>query len=137
MTATLIEQPPRELAPAGRYPGTVLAGKVARHAARSGALWGLIFGLFIFLQTHAYTSTYKTQASRDQLARSYGSNMAMNALLGSERAVNTVAGFAYVAFRRHLERSRIDLGSAHGHPSHARRGGSRALRSAPGRSDHT
>lgn len=94
MTATLIEQPPRELAPAGRYPGTVLAGKVARHAARSGALWGLIFGFFIFLQTHAYTSTYKTQASRDQLARSYGSNMAMNALLGSERAVNTVAGFA-------------------------------------------
>ena len=82
------EQPPRELGPAGRYPGTVLAGKVARHAARSGALWGLIFGLFIFLQTHAYTSTYKTQASRDQLARSYGSNMAMNALLGSERAVS-------------------------------------------------
>ena len=80
--------------PRGPYPGTVLAGKVARHAARSGALWGLIFGLFIFLQTHAYTSTYRTQASRDQLARSYGSNMAMNALLGSERAVNTVAGFA-------------------------------------------
>jgi ABC-2 type transport system permease protein len=94
MTATLIEPPPRELAPAGRYPGTVLAGKVAGRAARSGALWGLIFGFFIFLQTHAYTSTYKTQASRDQLARSYGSNMAMNAILGSERAVNTVAGFA-------------------------------------------
>ena len=43
MTATLIEPPPRELAPAGRYPGTVLAGKVARRAARSGALWGLAY----------------------------------------------------------------------------------------------
>ena len=98
MTATLIERPPRELAPAGRYPGTVLAGQVARRAARSGALWGLVFGLFIFVQTHAYISTYKTQAARDQLARAYGSNTAMNALLGSERAVNTVAGFAYWRF---------------------------------------
>ena len=94
MTATLIEPLPRELAPAGRHPGTVLAGQVARRAARSGALWGLIFGFFIVVQTHAYTSTYQTQASRDQLARAYGSNLAMNALLGSERAVNTVAGFA-------------------------------------------
>jgi ABC-2 type transport system permease protein len=94
MTSRLLEQPPRELAPAGRYPGSVLARQVARRAARSGALWGLIFGLFIIVQTHAYTSTYKTQASRDQLARAYGSNPAMNALLGSERAVNTVAGFA-------------------------------------------
>ncbi len=94
MTAAPIEPPPRELAPAGRHPGTVLAGQVARRAARSGALWGLVFGLFIVVQTHAYISTYKTQASRDQLARVYGSNMAMNALLGSERAVNTVAGFA-------------------------------------------
>jgi ABC-2 type transport system permease protein len=94
MTGRLLEQPPRELAPAGRYPGTVLARQVARRAARSGALWGLIFGLFIIVQTHAYTSTYKTRAARDQLARAYGSNTAMNALLGSERAVNTVAGFA-------------------------------------------
>ena len=94
MTGRLLERPPRELAPAGRYPGTVLARQVARRAARSGAVWGLIFGLFIIVQTRAYTSTYKTQASRDQLARAYGSNTAMNALLGSERAVNTVAGFA-------------------------------------------
>jgi ABC-2 type transport system permease protein len=94
MTSQLLDRPPRALAPAGRYPGTVLARLVARRAARSGALWGLIFGFFIFVQTHAYTSTYKTQAARDQLARAYGSNTAMNALLGSERAVNTVAGFA-------------------------------------------
>jgi ABC-2 type transport system permease protein len=94
MTATLIKPPPPELAAAGRYPGTVLARQVARRAVRSGALWGLIFGFFIFVQTHGYTSTYKTQASRDQLARAYGSNTAMNAILGSERAVNTVAGYA-------------------------------------------
>jgi ABC-2 type transport system permease protein len=94
MTGRVLEQPPRELASAGRYPGSVLARQVGRRAARSGAVWGLVFGVFIIVQTHAYTSTYKTQASRDQLARAYGSNTAMNALLGSERAVNTVAGFA-------------------------------------------
>ena len=94
MTGQLLDRPLRELAPAGRYPGSVLARQVARRAARSGALWGLIFGFFIIVQTHSYTSTYKTQAARNQLARAYGSNTAMNALLGSERAVNTVAGFA-------------------------------------------
>ena len=94
MTATLTRQPPRELAPAGRYPGAALARQVACRAARSGALWGLVFGFFIVVQTHAYTSTYTTQAARDQLLRAYGSNVALNALLGSERAVNTVAGFA-------------------------------------------
>ena len=94
MTGLLIEKPPPEIAAASRNPGTVLARQVARRAARSGALWGLIFGSFIIVQTHAYTSTYKTQAARDQLARAYGSNFAMNALLGSERAVNTAASFA-------------------------------------------
>jgi ABC-2 type transport system permease protein len=94
MTGRLLDRPPRGLAPAGRYPGAVLARQVARRAARSGALWGLIFGIFIIAQTRAYTSTYKTQASRNQLARAYGPNTAMNALLGSERAVSTVAGFA-------------------------------------------
>jgi ABC-2 type transport system permease protein len=94
VTGLLMETPPPDLAPAGRHPGTVLAGQVAHRAGRSGALWGLIFGFFVLVQTHAYTSTYKTQASRDQLARAFGSNIAMNALLGSERAVNTVAGWA-------------------------------------------
>ena len=94
MTGLLIETPPPGLAPAGRHPGTVLARQVARRAGRSGALWGLIFGFFVLVQTHAYTSTYKTQASRDQLARAFGSNIAMNALIGSERAINTVAGWA-------------------------------------------
>jgi ABC-2 type transport system permease protein len=94
VTGLLIETPPHDLTPAGRHPGTVLARQVARRAGRSGALWGLIFGLFVVIQTRAYTSTYKTQASRDQLARAFGSNIAMNALIGSERAVNTVAGWA-------------------------------------------
>ncbi len=93
MTGLLIDTPPADLTLAARNPGMVVAGWVSRRAGRSGALWGLIFGFFIIVQTHAYTSTYKTQASRDQLAHAYGSDVAMNALIGSERGVNTVAGW--------------------------------------------
>ena len=55
MTGLLLEQPARELAPAGRFPGSVLARLVARRAVRSGALWGLIFGLFIIVQNSPTT----------------------------------------------------------------------------------
>jgi ABC-2 type transport system permease protein len=93
MTDLLIETPPSDPALAGRNPGMVVAGWVSRRAGRSGALWGLVFGFFIIVQTHAYTSTYKTRASRVQVARAYGSDVAMNALIGSERGVTTVAGW--------------------------------------------
>jgi ABC-2 type transport system permease protein len=67
---------------------------VSRRAARSGALWGLVFGIFVVIQTLAYTSTYKTQASRSQLAHAFGTNIGLNALLGQAHAINTVAGWA-------------------------------------------
>ena len=94
MTGLLIETPPGALALAGRNPGMVVAGWVSRRAGRSGALWGLIFGFFIIVQTRAYTSTYKTQASHDQLAHAYGSDVAMNALIGSDAAsTRSLAGW--------------------------------------------
>jgi ABC-2 type transport system permease protein len=93
MTGLLIDTTPPDLTLAGHNPGMVVAGWVSRRAGRSGALWGLIFGFFIIVQTHAYTSTYQTQVSRNQLAQAYGSDVAMNALIGSERGVSTVAGW--------------------------------------------
>jgi ABC-2 type transport system permease protein len=94
VTATLASRRPRDLTPAGRHPATVVGRQVARRAVRSGALWGLAFGLFIVVQTSAYTSQYKTQAARDGLARAYGTNLGLNALLGQARSINTVAGWA-------------------------------------------
>jgi ABC-2 type transport system permease protein len=94
MTGRLLVRPPRDLAPAGRNPGMVVAGLVSRRAARSGALWGLVFGFFVVLQTLAYTSTYKTQASRNQMAHAFGTNVGLNALLGQAHAINTIAGWA-------------------------------------------
>ncbi len=94
MTGRLLERPPRDLAPAGRNPGMVVAGLVSRRAVRSGALWGLVFGFFVIIQTLAYTSTYKTQASRNQMAHAFGTNIGLNALLGQAHAINTIAGWA-------------------------------------------
>jgi ABC-2 type transport system permease protein len=94
MTGLLLRTSPRDLSPAGRNPGLVVAGLVSRRAARSGALWGLVFGFFVVIQTLAYTSTYKTQASRNQLAHAFGTNIGLNALLGQAHDINTVAGWA-------------------------------------------
>jgi ABC-2 type transport system permease protein len=85
--------PQRVLAPAGRAPGRVVAGEVARRAMRSGALWGLIFGAYVATSAAGYASLYTTQAARDQLARSFGSSVGITALVGPARAINTVAGF--------------------------------------------
>jgi ABC-2 type transport system permease protein len=93
MTGLLIETPPRALTPAGRHPEAVVAGQVSRRAGRSGALWGFIFAPYVVAQTFGYTSAYKTQASRDQLAHAFGSNIGVNALIGPARALNTVAGY--------------------------------------------
>ena len=93
MTGLLTAGAPRTLTPAGRHPAAVIARQVSRRTVRSGALWGLIFGFYVVVQTFGYTAAYKTQASRDQLARSLGSNVGINALIGPARAINTVAGY--------------------------------------------
>jgi ABC-2 type transport system permease protein len=94
MTGLLIEAPPCNLRPAGRNPRMVVAMQVSRRAIRSGALWGLVFGFFVIIQTRAYTSTYTTQASRNQMAHAFGTNIGLSALLGHAHAINTVAGWA-------------------------------------------
>jgi ABC-2 type transport system permease protein len=94
VTDLLIKTPARDLSVAGGNPGLVVAGQVGRRAARSGALWGLVFGLFVVVQIRAYVSDYTTQAARDQLARAFGTNVGLNALLGQAHDISTVAGWA-------------------------------------------
>jgi ABC-2 type transport system permease protein len=89
-----LQTAPPAIEAAGHHPGAVVAVQVGRKAGRSGATWGLIFAVFVVAQIRAYTSSYKTPAARDQLARAYGTNSGLNALLGHARAINTVAGFA-------------------------------------------
>ena len=76
-----------------RSPGTVVARLSARKAMRSGALWGLVFGIAIASSEVSYTTIYKTQAQRDALAAAYGSNKATSALFGPAPQLQTVGGF--------------------------------------------
>ncbi len=85
---------PRLVTPAGGNPELQMTSLVCRRAGRSGALWGLVFAVYVVAQTFGYTSSYKTEAARDQLVRAFGSNIGINALIGPARAINTVAGFA-------------------------------------------
>ena len=78
---------------AGGSPATVVAALSARKAARSGVLWGYIFGIAIASSEISYVKLYKTAAQRDALAATYGSNKATSALFGPAHQLQTVGGF--------------------------------------------
>jgi ABC-2 type transport system permease protein len=77
----------------GRSPRTVVAGLTARKAARSGVIWGYIFGAAVASSAISYTRLYKTPAQRDALADTYGPDKAVSALFGPASRLQTVAGF--------------------------------------------
>jgi len=79
--------------PVGRTPAAVVAALTTARAARSGALWGLVFGLYVTASSLGYATTYKTAQAREQLAAAFGSNFGINALIGPARHIDTVAGF--------------------------------------------
>jgi len=78
---------------AGGSPRTVVAALTARKAARSGVIWGYIFGAVTVSSAISYTTIYKTRAERDALAAAYGTNKATSALFGPAPGLQTVAGF--------------------------------------------
>jgi ABC-2 type transport system permease protein len=79
-------------APYGR-PSSVVFAKTARAAGRSAALWGYVFGAMVASSAWSYSSIYKTQAERDNLASTFGASRASAALFGPARDLQTVAGF--------------------------------------------
>ena len=72
---------------------TVVALVTARKAVRSGALWGLIFGIAIASSEISYVKIYTDSVQRGALAATYGSNNAMSALFGPAPQLQTVGGF--------------------------------------------
>jgi ABC-2 type transport system permease protein len=71
----------------------MVARITARKAARSGALWGLIFGISIASSEISYAQLYTTSTQRDALAAAYGSNQATRALFGPAPLLQTIGGF--------------------------------------------
>jgi ABC-2 type transport system permease protein len=77
----------------GANPASVVRRLTGRKARRSGALWGLVFGIYVVSQVQAYISAYKTQGQRDALSKSFTSAGGLNALVGPAHELNTVAGY--------------------------------------------
>lgn len=83
-----------EAAGQNSQPRSRIAGiRTAKHAVRSGALWGLVFGLYVVASASGYSSLYKTAASRASVARLFGTNTGVAAMIGPAHHLETVAGF--------------------------------------------
>ena len=79
--------------PVGQSQRTVVAGLTARAAARSGCVWGIVFGITIASSAISYRTLYPSQAQRNALATAFGANRATIALFGPAPRLETVAGF--------------------------------------------
>ena len=93
MTVLRTDAPVRAPDPVGRSSAHVVARLTARRMVRSGLLWGLVFGVFVAASALGYAAAYKSQAARDALARTLGSNAGVSALVGPAHDIQTVAGF--------------------------------------------
>ena len=76
-----------------RLPQLTLARFVAFRAMRSGALWGLVFGLYVYDNAFAFDSIAPTAARRNQLLTAMGGNAGLKALLGDAHQITTRGGF--------------------------------------------
>jgi ABC-2 type transport system permease protein len=80
-----------------RRAATAIARTTARRAARSGALWGALFGALVANEALGYRRNFPSAESREEFARSFGSNSGLEAVIGPGRALDTIEGF--VAWR--------------------------------------
>jgi ABC-2 type transport system permease protein len=88
-----VESTPGTRTPTGRHPANVVALRTAQKAARSGVIWGYIFGLTVSSSALGYVSGYKTQAQREHFAALFGSNTGLAAINGPARGLQTVPGY--------------------------------------------
>jgi ABC-2 type transport system permease protein len=64
-----------------------------RRALRTCIGWGVVFGLTVITNVTGFRGAYPTVASRQMLARTLGHNAGLEALLGTTRRLDTIAGF--------------------------------------------
>ncbi|HEU5003082.1 MAG TPA: ABC transporter permease subunit [Actinomycetota bacterium] len=70
-----------------------IARLVGRQAIRGVWAWAAGFAFYIAGSLSGFAATYKTAAAREGLARSFGANAGLQALLGPARHIDTAAGF--------------------------------------------
>ena len=76
-----------------RLPQLSIGWFTGKRAVRSGALWGLVFGLYVYDNAFAFDSIAPTAAQRNQLLSTMADNAGLQALLGDAHGITTRGGF--------------------------------------------
>ena len=76
-----------------RLPQLAAARFIARHTLKAGALWGAVFGLYVYSTVIGFDSLGATAAQRDRVLTALASNTGLKALFGSTHRITTRAGF--------------------------------------------
>lgn len=76
-----------------RLPQLVIARFVGRRTVRTGVLWGLVFGLYVYDNAFAFDSIAPTASKRNSLLAAMASNAGLKALLGDTHRITTRGGF--------------------------------------------
>jgi ABC-2 type transport system permease protein len=87
----------REGSSGDRRAATVIAVTTAKRAARSGTVWGVLFGGLAAYDALGYHTSFPTLASRQMLAQTFGDNTGLAAVIGPAWQLNTAGG--WVAWR--------------------------------------
>ena len=76
-----------------RWPQGAVARFTGLRAMRTGAVWGLVFGLYVYDNAVAFDTIASTASKRHSLLASMASNAGLKALLGDTRGITTRGGF--------------------------------------------
>jgi ABC-2 type transport system permease protein len=87
----------REGSSGDRRAAVVIVVTTARRAARSGAVWGVLFGGLAAYDALGYHTSFPTAASRQHLEQTFGGNTGLAAVIGPARQLDTAGG--WVAWR--------------------------------------
>jgi len=74
-------------------PQLATARFTGRRIMRTGALWGLVFGIYVYDNAVAYHTIAASAAQRERLLATMASNAGLKALLGDTRRITTLGGF--------------------------------------------
>jgi ABC-2 type transport system permease protein len=76
-----------------RLPQLTVARFVGVRMVRTGAIWGLVFGLYVYDNAFAFDTIARNASLRHQLLNTMASNAGLKALLGDTQGITTRGGF--------------------------------------------
>jgi len=76
-----------------RLPELTLGRFIARRSVRTGAVWGAVFGLYVYDNAFAFDTIAPTAGKRDSLLAAMATNTGLKALLGDTHEISTRGGF--------------------------------------------